>query len=208
MNRRVVATSAVCAVLAAGAFVGCRGVLGIEPLELVDGGSDGSVAESGVDATSEGSPGEAAPSEAAPGTDAQADADGQADAEAQANADAQADADAGPPSDAGNPIFAACAAEGGNCRPCCKSNFMQENNALVATMIASGCICGTGLRGEECDGSTCTGGGPPTGTCAMCTDNALFPPSPPPSAACMQAATDCATDGGCGSVVQCLQGCH
>ncbi|MGH7297530.1 MAG: hypothetical protein ACRELB_21515 [Polyangiaceae bacterium] len=190
MRRRAVGAAAASALAAVAVFAGCRGVLGIEPLELSDGGSDGSPG----DATSADAPGEAGPAETGTG-------------DASADADADAASDAGPPGDAENPIFAACAAEGGQCRPCCKSSFMQANGLLVQTMIATGCICGSGVCGQECDGSTCTAGGPPPPSCAMCTDQAILPPVPPPSGSCGQAVNDCLAEAGCAPAIQCLQAC-
>jgi hypothetical protein len=195
--------SGICAgaamVLASLLAPGCRGVLGIEPLELVDGAAaDGAQADGGVDATPDTSTGPDAGS-----TDGGTDADAAADA----GAGADTGADGGGPSDAGADGVAACFAEGGNCRPCCKTSFAGATGRLTGYMVQDGCICGdAGACSTECATSSCTGStSPPPGTCAMCSDNAIL--QPPVGAACEQALSDCKGDPTCAPAAACLQNC-
>jgi hypothetical protein len=177
--------------LVLGILAGCRGVLGIEPLELVDGGDATQADAPGNDATND------AGSEATPGTDGPVEAE------------ASVDADAGSPVDAAPDILAICANEGGmNCRPCCKSSLATQTGALIGYMLSSGCICGGGQCAAECDSSLCGAApGPPPMACANCSDMAVLGPSTI-SGPCTTAINDCRNDNACAAAIECLQGCH
>lgn len=173
-------------VLPACLLAACRGVLGIEPLELVgDGGVDG--------ASSDGTPTGADADAAAPGSDA---------SDGSTTADSPPDA---PPDTSA--IISMCVGQGTNCRPCCKMSLMQGNESLTMLAVQAGCICGSGQCASECDGSTCGGSGaPPPQACAMCTDTALLGPGSP-SQPCSQAVDDCMQTPACAPVMQCLMAC-
>jgi hypothetical protein len=230
------------------ALPACRGVLGIDPLELVEGGAPDATAEAAADGTTTQESSTGADADAADAGDATTEVQGGEDAadahdgadgsaidsadaaaidamdaatEADAASDGGADApdasdasdasdalDAADALDALSAVIAACQAEGGGCRPCCKSNFMPENGQLTMLAVQGGCICGAGQCSAQCDGSICgpPGGPMPPPTCAMCVDQAMLGP-PTPTSQCEQADNECAETSTCAPAILCLRAC-
>jgi hypothetical protein len=162
---------------------GCRAVLGIEPLDDVDGGTEtdgGTVKDATLADTS---------------TDA-ADASVSTDA-----ADTSAPTDAADTSPPPNP----CADAGPNCNMCCRNGSGPAEHLLEQYSIEAGCVCGATTCGPECaDGGFCAGQGPPVPmSCGQCVGTALGASSPP----CEAAQATCTGDPSCAPVLECLKGC-
>jgi hypothetical protein len=159
------------------AVVGCRAVLGIDPLELVDAGPD-------------------SPSpEASPDKDASGGRD--------TSVDAPTPDSAGPP-DANE--YAACVAQGTMCRPCCHMTYQASNMELTNDVLTNGCVCGpTGQCSTECASALCLM--PPQNssmTCSVCYDMAILQPT---SQECMQGVQTCRNSATCRDVIDCLMAC-
>gem|GEM_PF-3031685 len=137
-------------VLAIPAAAGCRGIIGIEPLEIADGGVDGGRdARGAVDASAD----------AAGGGDAGGGEAGGGDASAYA---------------------ACVQEGSSMCRPCCHATFSGASMQLGQTAIGAGCMCADagGECQSECASSLCVQKAPSM-TCGPCFDNAVLSPSTP-----------------------------
>jgi hypothetical protein len=169
------------------ALMGCRGVLGIEPLGLEgDGGSEG---DASVDAA---------------GTPDATTTDGMTVADT-SPVDTGPDLNLPPPVEPMLPDGGFCSSDQSTCRPCCRTNFQNAFGAYQHYAMQTGCVCGSGLCQSECATADCTNPpGPRVDTCARCLDNALKGSTEP----CELAAVDCTYDGNCANAVNCFRKCN
>jgi hypothetical protein len=184
-------------------LAGCRGIIGVQDLSLVDGAAqDGAGAEPGTteddattldDATSPEDAGGGRPGEDAP------------------------PGDAPPPFDGGSPpppldaavVPGSCSGQCNQCMGTCRQAAAPAtNDALVQALIRSSCLCGAAgcTSASTCGTTSCDLGAPqpPSMACAMCMDTFIKSPSPE----CMQGLTECAKDSACSSLISCMNGCH
>lgn len=196
--------AAVCTLVVAALAAGCRGVLGIEPLELEDASTKD--AQSAESSAGEGAAGEGGSGEAAT-NDSGASDTGVVDSAADVDAGSVTD---GSVADVAND-YSSCVSQGSNCRPCCKTTYNGAAQLLTNDMIEAGCICGSGQCADAatCEDYMCSGSPTqPSQACAMCTDMAILPPPPtPPTQPCNQAIQDCKNDPACANAIDCLQAC-
>lgn len=128
--------------------------------------------------------------------------------EAGAPEDAASPGDAG--TDTGSPTpgmdAGACASKmGGECLKCCKETFPQQAPKIEQTLIAHGCVCGTGLCVAECGTTLCASQPPPSATCGPCVDSAVKSGLPK----CEAALGSCRTQPqlGCVEIAACMDAC-
>ncbi len=162
-------------------LVACRGIVGIEPLELVDGGRS--------DSESSSSSGDGAAADT-----------GQVDAGHDARSDAHQGRDSGPDVPVTN-----CPTMGSMCLGCCRMTVGGSDFAALENYgRLSGCLCGSGACQSACSTSVCaTPPGPMNMTCGMCTDPQLVSMT----AACVSAGDMCAKDSTCAAAIDCLRSC-
>jgi hypothetical protein len=174
------------------ALAGCRGILGIESLEVVgDGGSDGG------------------PEDA---TTSDADHPGDASGPSKDSGDATPPPDGGgprplalpdgaPPNDSGCQYQSPTGSD--PCQPCCHMAFPAGFDDMAVAAIAAGCLCQEdgGGCGGECGSAFCANpaGSMPSSSCNMCLDKAL-------GATCAPALTTC-TSADCINARSCLASC-
>ncbi len=169
------------------ALAGCRGILGIESLEVVgDAGRDGGP----EDATAADAGG--------PSNDSGADAkppDG-------GGPRPLALPDGAPPSDSGCQYQSPTGSD--PCHPCCRAAFPAGFDDMEVAAIAGGCLCQEdgGGCGSECGPNFCAdpaGSGMPSSSCNMCLDKAL-------GATCAPVLTECNSPD-CINARSCLASC-
>lgn len=156
---------------------GCRAVLGIDSLELVEAGADAAVtSDSGIEAGIDAGVDSGIDSGIV-GTDASTVPDG----------------------------TAACVAQGNMCSGCCRGLFTTGIDRLEGFAISAGCICGAGQCTSSCASTTCaTPEVRPAGmVCGGCVDHALVSNG----AGCPQAQNNCANDPQCNDGLRCLKAC-
>jgi hypothetical protein len=182
---------------AASSLGACRGVLGIENLELVDAGDGGEMrADTSVGPES--------------GT---AESGGQDAAQDDVTSpDSAPSVDSSPPpSDGAGPDaspYAMCVAEGQMCRPCCRTTYLSANTVFTQLAGTDGCLCGaSGQCQSECVASICASppnGSTPVMACNSCFDMAVISPT---ASACMSADQTCEGEPSCQDVIDCLNSC-
>lgn len=177
MKRRV-------AILVALAGVGCRAVIGIDPLELADAGADASIDASDGAAGDAGSAGDAAV----------------------ADANVEAEAAAVFP-DASASIADCVDAGAAECRKCCRDTFKLQVTQLETDAINAGCICGAGQCTDTANGcaeqACASPRKEPTQPCGPCEDIAFLSATAP----CASARTACDHDPACAAALDCMTAC-
>ena len=159
---------------------GCRAVLGIDDLVVVDAGD---------------------------GSEAGATGGGDSGRDAVAGDGGPASGGDGGRSDSGPPLtdVSACVTSG-DCRQCCRQTYGARFGELEKLGRATGCICGAGLCAADCASSACKSAPtmPEMGVCGQCVDDALSSSAP----ACAQARAQCQSQGdACEPAATCLAAC-
>lgn len=190
MKARAAVLLGLCGSASLATLAACRGVIGIEQLELVDAAA--------------GQPEGGQPQkDGSPAADAAQDSPSSLDAPTGMDAPM---AEAGP----------GCSQMPGEaCFACCRQANMQGAQAytMFAGMPGSqgSCLCGaTGECQDACASSVCsgTGGMPmPTMDCNGCMDLALFPDAGSPDPQCTSALQECEDSGPCSALAACMRTC-
>jgi hypothetical protein len=179
--RRNAARAACAGIAIAFVLIGCRGVIGIEDLKLVDGGTTGTEggADTGTDAFKPDGP--------PPGMDAGGDGSAPGCA---TQAECRKCCHENP------------ALNGGATGP----GF----DKLSAAAVAASCICGAGKCQTECATASCANPTMPAGMpCGPCIDGLFIKnPTPPISTECMNAKAMCNLDPDCMKALACLSSCN
>jgi hypothetical protein len=166
---------------------GCRSVLGIDSLEVIEAGTTEEAGVAGGDASGEA---------AVPG-----------DAEGKGTDGGGNVADGSAPGVDAAPELPDCAPSGANCNMCCRGDPALGEHSLEQYAIEAGCFCGATSMCPECTSTTfCNGTGQPppmTGTCGPCLGTALDADGGP----CAAARRECGRDPSCAPVLDCLATC-